>query len=163
MGKSIEYAWFQASAVNSMRNIPKERRSHLQNILRLAAASSGWMASKPKFRGLSLSSSSWNWLLLSSVRVMIYLAVPLSLSWWSDKRLGGWCQVHSLLCPAFTYINMFVTGDQVWPNMKPTFQNYSWSGMFQLLLLQVCQRVLTCCLILRCHWTRQGTRLSSAK
>jgi hypothetical protein len=31
---------------------------------------------------------------------------------------------------------MFVTGDQAWLNMKPQFQNYSWSGMFRLLPLQ---------------------------
>jgi hypothetical protein len=50
---------------------------------------------------------------------MIYLPELLAHSWWCDKRAGGRSQVPAMLGPAFTFINMLVTDDQVWLNMKP--------------------------------------------
>ena len=76
------------------------------------------MVSKPLFQGPSLPSSSGNWLPLKSVCVVIHLPKPLVLSWWRDKRVGGESQVPALLCPAFTFIHMLVTGDQAWLSTK---------------------------------------------
>ena len=77
------------------------------------------MASKPMFRGPSLSSSSGNWLPLKSVCVIIHLPKPLVHCWWRDKKVGGRSQVPAPLGPAFTFIIMLVTSDQAWLSTKP--------------------------------------------
>jgi len=75
---------------------------------RARAALGGRKASKPTFRGLSLTSSSRKWLLLKSARVIVYLPEPLAHSWWWVKRVGRRCQVPLY----FVLVLRFLTGEQ---------------------------------------------------
>jgi len=96
---------------------------------REAAASGSWMASKPEFRGPFPPWSSGKWPTRRSVGLTTSEVRPchgtlpkhLAHSWWPDKRVKGWSQVPDLRGPAFTLMNMLVTGDQTWLKVKPSF------------------------------------------